>query len=78
MAFGIFAANTWLDFITARAGRKSVFQVWFLDSGATMHVCDSKAKFLEYSPASAGEHVVVPVANKQQADVAGIGTVLLD
>ncbi|KAJ9561022.1 hypothetical protein OSB04_006182 [Centaurea solstitialis] len=48
---------------------------WFLDTGATVHVCDSRAKFVEYHELHDGRQVTV--ANRNRADVAGIGTVQL-
>ncbi|KAJ9562187.1 LOW QUALITY PROTEIN: hypothetical protein OSB04_007347 [Centaurea solstitialis] len=48
---------------------------WFLDIGATVHVCDSRDKFVEYHELHDGRQVTV--ANRNRADVAGIGTVQL-
>ncbi|KAI3734277.1 hypothetical protein L6452_13742 [Arctium lappa] len=48
---------------------------WYLDSGATVHVCDSRSKFSEYNTIDDGRHIVT--ANRGRADIAGIGTVHL-
>ncbi|KAI3748019.1 hypothetical protein L6452_10830 [Arctium lappa] len=48
---------------------------WYLDSGSTIHVCDSRSKFSEYNPIDDGRHIVT--ANRGRAVIAGIGTVHL-
>ena len=47
---------------------------WYLDSGATVHVCDSRDKFVDYHKVT-GKQVVM--ANRDRADVCGFGTVKL-
>ncbi|PWA42899.1 Copia-like retrotransposon [Artemisia annua] len=47
---------------------------WYLDSGATVHVCDSRDKFVDYHKVT-GKQVVM--ANSDRADVCGFGTVKL-
>ncbi|KAJ9567146.1 hypothetical protein OSB04_003112 [Centaurea solstitialis] len=48
---------------------------WYFDTGATVHVCDSRDKFVEYHEVHDGKQVIV--ANRNRVDVVGIGTVQL-
>ncbi|KAJ9538888.1 LOW QUALITY PROTEIN: hypothetical protein OSB04_031621 [Centaurea solstitialis] len=48
---------------------------WYFDIRATVHVCDYKDKFFEYHEVHDGKQVTV--ANRNRADIAGIGTVRL-
>jgi len=60
----------------ARMIAKSGKSGWFFDTGATAHVCDSRAKFTEYHEVNDGTQVTV--ANNGKASVVGFGTVLLN
>ncbi|KAJ9557205.1 hypothetical protein OSB04_011819 [Centaurea solstitialis] len=47
---------------------------WYLDTGATAHVCDDKSKFVNYQEIHGKQ---VSTANGGRADIAGSGTILL-
>ncbi|GJX43983.1 retrovirus-related pol polyprotein from transposon TNT 1-94 [Tanacetum coccineum] len=47
---------------------------WYLDSGVTVHVCDSRDKFVDYQKVT-GKQVIM--ANSDRADVCGFGNVKL-
>ncbi|XP_024990724.1 uncharacterized protein LOC112525010 [Cynara cardunculus var. scolymus] len=46
---------------------------WYLDYGSTIHVCDSRSKFVEHGPVRNGKQVIV--ANNGRTDIVGMGTV---
>ncbi|KAJ9545520.1 hypothetical protein OSB04_025227 [Centaurea solstitialis] len=47
---------------------------WYLDTGATAHVCNDKSKFVNYQEIHGKQ---VSTANGGRADIAGSGTILL-
>ncbi|GKD36146.1 retrovirus-related pol polyprotein from transposon TNT 1-94, partial [Tanacetum coccineum] len=60
--------------ISAIVTRNPSANGWYLDSGATVHVCDSRDKFVDYQKVT-GKQVIM--ANSDRADVCGFGTVKL-
>ncbi|GJY41386.1 retrovirus-related pol polyprotein from transposon TNT 1-94 [Tanacetum coccineum] len=60
--------------ISAIVTRNPSANGWYLDSGATVHVCDSRDKFVDYQKVT-GKQVIM--ANIDRADVCGFGTVKL-
>ncbi|GJT53730.1 retrovirus-related pol polyprotein from transposon TNT 1-94, partial [Tanacetum coccineum] len=60
--------------ISAIVTRNPCANGWYLDSGATVHVCDSRDKFVDYQKVT-GKQVIM--ANSDRADVCGFGTVKL-
>ncbi|KAJ9547546.1 hypothetical protein OSB04_020089 [Centaurea solstitialis] len=48
---------------------------WFVDTGATIHICGQRRDFNTYRPIPAGTHVVC--ADGHRADVLGIGDITL-
>ncbi|GAA0148498.1 hypothetical protein LIER_07922 [Lithospermum erythrorhizon] len=49
---------------------------WWVDSGATRHVCKDKSSFKTYEPVK--ENIFLYMDNKSQTDVLGKGSVLLE
>ncbi|GKA00712.1 retrovirus-related pol polyprotein from transposon TNT 1-94 [Tanacetum coccineum] len=60
--------------ISAIVTRNPCTNGWYLDSGATVHVCDSRDNFVDYHKVT-GKQVIM--ANSDRADVCGFGTVKL-
>ncbi|GJV17396.1 retrovirus-related pol polyprotein from transposon TNT 1-94 [Tanacetum coccineum] len=60
--------------ISAIVTRNPSANGWYLDSGATVHVCDSRDKFVDYQKVT-GKQVIM--ANSDKDDVCGFGTVKL-
>ncbi|GJY38379.1 retrovirus-related pol polyprotein from transposon TNT 1-94, partial [Tanacetum coccineum] len=60
--------------ISAIVTRNPYANGWYLDSGATVHVCDLRDKFVDYQKVT-GKQVIM--ANSDRVDVCGFGTVKL-